>query len=108
MLFSEDAVLIDISFARSPLSLQLSRQVYCFTDALISTTATNVSGHACVNIGVCRMWIIPQQYSSRHNLPRMAIATLRHLLFIPSQLCRMIVILRQPFYSRNLLPFGAA
>ena len=56
------------------------------TDARIGTAATNVPGHRAVDVGVARFRIGCEQRVRAHDLPRLAIAALRHIQFEPSLL----------------------
>src|SRR2546425_482706 len=72
-------------------------------DARISSTPAYIAGHAVVNVVICRMGIFAQQHGRSHDLPRLAVAALRHVLGDPSLLQGAARSIREPFNGRDLL-----
>src|SRR5690349_4773621 len=72
-------------------------------NALIGPAAANVR-HGGVDIRVGRMRILGEQRSGRHDLARLAVAALRHVLLDPRLLHRLRAILREAFDGRHLFP----
>ena len=58
-------------------------------DARIGATATEITGHGIVNLGVGGIWAVTQQACGLHDLAGLAIAALRHLMRDPRGLHRM-------------------
>jgi hypothetical protein len=56
------------------------------TDARISAAAADIAGHGRINIAVAWIGIACQQARGGHDLPRLAIAALRHLQIDPGLL----------------------
>src|SRR5665213_4421031 len=58
-------------------------------DALVGSTATDVAAHGGVDVGVRRLGRRRQQGGGRHDLPRLAVAALRHVALDPGRLHRV-------------------
>src|SRR6266480_6415419 len=71
-------------------------------DALIGAAATDV-GHRGVDIGVGGMRILREQRRGSHDLPRLAVAALRHVLLDPRALHGVRAVLGQAFDRRDAL-----
>src|SRR5258708_16023042 len=54
-----------------------------FADPLIRTAAADISLHGNIDIGIGGLGFAFEQGNSPHDLPRLAVAALRHLLFYP-------------------------
>src|SRR5881296_3846950 len=65
-------------------------------DALVGAAATDV-GHGRVDIGVRGMRILREQRRGGHDLPRLAVAALRHVFLDPRALHRVRAVLGEPF-----------
>ena len=72
-------------------------------DALIGAAAADVAVHGGVDFRVRRLWRLGQKRGRRHQLARLAVAALRHLLGDPCDLQRVAGGGRQPFDRRDLL-----
>src|SRR2546422_5248812 len=71
-------------------------------DALVGAAATDV-GHRCVDVGVRGVRILREQRRGGHDLPRLAIAALRHVFLDPRALHRVRAVLGQAFDRRHAL-----
>src|SRR3989441_3806938 len=71
-------------------------------DALVGAAATDV-GHGRVDIGVRGMRILREQRRGGHDLPRLAVAALRHVLRDPCLLHRVRAVLGQAFDGGHAL-----
>src|SRR5881397_381877 len=65
-------------------------------DALVRAAATDV-GHRRVDVGVGGMRILREQRRGGHDLPRLAVAALRHVFLDPRALHRVRAVLGEPF-----------
>src|SRR5579872_4583091 len=45
-------------------------------DAVVATAAADVARHRRVDVGIARLWLLPEQCAGRHDLSRLAVATL--------------------------------
>ena len=66
-------------------------------DLVVRATAANVARHVRHDLRTRRRFVFRQKRRCLHDLPALAIATLRRLLNDPSFLQRVIAIVRQPF-----------
>src|ERR1700722_10357585 len=73
----------------------------------IRSAAPDVAGHRFVNVLVRGFWIFAQQYSGAHDLPRLAVAALRHFDFDPGFLQRMGCVGRNALDRGDFLALGA-
>src|SRR3989441_3249913 len=71
-------------------------------DALVRAAATDV-GHRRVDIGVRGMRILREQRRGSHDLPRLAVAALRHVFLDPRALHGVRAVLGQAFDRRDAL-----
>src|SRR6185369_3238209 len=71
-------------------------------DAAISAATAQVAAHGAVDIGIGRLRLFLQQSHGGHDLSRLAVAALRHLLGQPGLFDR--VVLRNPFDGDHLFP----
>jgi hypothetical protein len=72
-----------------------------FFDAGIGAAAANITHHGSVDFFVAGMRIGFEQRGGRHNLPGLAVATLRHINFEPGFLQGVIAVFRKPFDGGN-------
>src|SRR5258706_3767839 len=77
------------------------------TNALISPAAADVARHAKVDVVVRGTSLFTEQHSCSHDLSRLAITTLRHVLGNPRLLQRTSKLRQQTFDRNNLLSLGA-
>src|SRR5690348_3511569 len=75
-------------------------------DALVRAAATDV-GHRRVDVGVRGMRRFREQRRGRHDLPRLAVAALRHVFLDPGALHGVAAVGRQPFDRGDRLPGDA-
>src|SRR6266849_4895442 len=80
----------------SGLLRHVRRHVHAGADALIGAAAADV-GHRRVDVGVGGVRILLEQRTGRHDLPRLAVAALRHVELRPGLLHRVRARARQPF-----------
>src|SRR2546426_11207508 len=71
-------------------------------DALVGAAATDV-GHRRVDVGVGGVRILREQRRGGHDLPRLAVAALRHVFLDPRALHRVRAVLGQAFDRRHAL-----
>src|ERR1700681_150525 len=71
---------------------------------LVSSAPANVSAHSLVDIGVGRISGFVQECGRRHDLARLAVTALRHVLFYPRPLHGMAGVRRKAFDGRDVLP----
>src|SRR5206468_6572122 len=76
-------------------------EVNGFADPQIGSTATYVTVHCLVNIGIRWLRFAGQQRCGRHQLSRLAIPALRYIQFQPRLLQRMRSVGRQAFDRRD-------
>ena len=55
-------------------------------DAHVGRAAADVAGHRVVDVGIARMPVLREQRRRRHQLPRLAVAALRHVELLPRRL----------------------
>src|SRR5437667_814816 len=77
------------------------------SDALIGPAAADVAAHYIIYVGVGRLRILAQQHRGGHDLTRLAVSALRHILLDPRALQRMVEIGRKAFNRRDLFAGGA-
>jgi len=53
------------------------------SNALVSAATADISSHRCIDVGVGRTRCLRQQGGCRHDLPRLAVATLNHIQIKP-------------------------
>src|SRR5262249_15933812 len=75
-------------------------------DAAVGHTATEIAVHVVDDLLLGRIGILGQQSSGLHDLARLAVAALGHLLELPRDLQRMRLAAAQPFDGRDLLAGG--
>src|SRR6266702_557469 len=80
----------------APMSRSLGSVMDGGADPLVGAAATDI-GHGRVDVGVRGMRILCEQRSGGHDLPRLAIAALRHVFFDPRALHRVRAVFRQAF-----------
>src|SRR5574340_1735190 len=69
---------------------------------LIRAASTDISIHGIVNVRVAGMWLLGKQRRGGHDLPGLAIATLRNILFHPGFLYWMRRVRGQAFDCGDL------
>src|SRR5712691_5753184 len=94
----------------APISRLLRRAMDGGADPLVGAAAADV-GHRGVDIGVARAAVLGEQRRGSHDLPRLAVAALRHVLGDPGPLHPVAAARRQPLDRRGraavrLLPVG--
>jgi hypothetical protein len=72
-------------------------------DALVCTTATPVTHHRRIDIGIRRMGVLGKKGSPSHDLPGLTVAALDHVLCQPCFLQRVCAVWRQAFDRRDLM-----
>jgi hypothetical protein len=72
-------------------------------DPLVRAAAADISLHGNIDIGIAGFGIAPEQGDSAHDLSRLAVAALRHLLFHPGLLHGLRLFAIDAFYRRDLL-----
>src|SRR5688572_28981441 len=88
---------------RGPRRLDACGPLDRFANTYVSATAAQVALHRRVDLGVTRLRRSRQQRRRRHDLPRLAVATLRDVQFLPRRLHGMTPVGRQPLDRRHLL-----
>src|SRR5438874_4539691 len=83
--------------------LEFCCAVDCLADALVGSAAADVPAHEIVNFGIARTGLFSEQRCSRHDLPALAVTTLRHIDFHPGALHWMAAIGRKPFNCGDFL-----
>ena len=73
------------------------------TDPDEGSASANVSGHRLIDVFIGWIRFVFQQPGSRHDLSRLAVATLRHIFLHPCLLQRMFAIRGKPFYCGDAL-----
>lgn len=73
-------------------------------DAGVGPTATDIARLGRINVGHSGIRIASQQRSGAHDLARLAVPTLRHIMLVPSHLHGMRSIFGQPLNGCNRLP----
>src|SRR5712691_11747564 len=86
----------------SGLLRHVRRHVHAGADTLIGAAAADV-GHRRVDVGVGGVRILLEQRTGRHDLPRLAVAALRHVELRPGLLHRVRARARQPFDGDDLV-----
>src|SRR5882724_2841368 len=86
----------------APMSRSLRGAMDGGADALVGAAATDV-GHRRVDVGVRGMRILREQRRGGHDLPRLAVAALRHVFRDPRPLHRVRAVLGQAFDRRHAL-----
>src|SRR5438128_5982790 len=76
-------------------------------DPLIGPATADVAAHRLIDVGVGGPRILAQEYSGGHDLPRLAVTTLRHVLLDPGALQRMAEIGREALDRGDLFAGGA-
>src|SRR5690554_957866 len=76
---------------------------YGSLDSEISGTATNITVHGRFDFLIGWTGITFQQRSGIHNLPRLAVAALRHIVLQPRFLYGVIALIRESLNSGDLL-----
>ena len=66
-----------------------------FSNTRIGSAATYVAGHRLIDVFISGFGFVVQQHRRAHELPRLAIATLRNILFQPRSLQRITQIRRE-------------
>src|SRR5256885_7892148 len=74
-----------------------------FADALVSSAAADIAAHEVVDVGVAGVGLLGKQGHRGHDLPGLAIAALRNILFDPGLLHRMAAVGGKPFDGGDLL-----
>src|SRR6185295_796135 len=64
-------------------------------DARVGAAAAQIAGERLIDLGVARLRLLGEQRRRRHDLPRLAVATLRHRLLDPGALQRVRAVRRQ-------------
>ena len=77
-------------------------------DCAVRPAPADVAGHGVVDVRVRRPLAGRQQCDRRHDLPGLAVAALRNLLFHPGLLYRVTAIGREAFDRRDIRPLDAA
>ncbi len=72
-----------------------------FFNAQVRTTPADVAAHVGIDVGIGRLGILFQQGCRRHNLPGLAVTTLRYVVLQPSLLNGVIALDRQTFDGGN-------
>src|SRR5947199_1621669 len=75
-------------------------------DAQVGRAAAQVARHGGVDVRVGRLRVLGEERGGLHDLPRLAIAALGHLLGDPRDLQRVLALGVQPFDRRDLLASG--
>src|SRR5207245_4232537 len=81
--------------------LELRCAVNCLANPLVGSAAANVSAHKVINFGVSWTSFLGEQRGGRHDLPALAIATLRNIDFQPGLLHGMTAVDRQALDGGN-------
>src|SRR5260370_92779 len=58
----------------------------CSADALIRAASADVARHCAVDVLIARFWLLRQQVGGLHDLPALAVATLRNDQVLPRRL----------------------
>src|SRR5579884_3333873 len=87
-------------------SHRISRAMNGFADSVIGTATANIAAHDSVDLRIGRMRVVGKQNRGRHDLPGLAIATLRNLNRDPGVLQRVVMFGAETLDSDNLLPHG--
>ena len=75
----------------------------CSANVVISAATTDVAGHGRVDVRVAGLRILGQQRGRTHDLARLAVTALRHVVLQPSLLNRVIRMRRKTFDGLHLL-----
>ena len=81
--------------------------MYSLADALIRPAAADIARHRVIDLGVGWIRIFAQQDGGGHDLPRLAVAALRHVLGDPGPLQGVAEIVRETLNSRDFFARGA-
>src|SRR6476661_7533322 len=71
-------------------------------DADVGCAAAQVAGHGKVDVAVARPLDLLEQSGRRHDLPRLTVSALRHILGDPRRLDRVSLATGQSFDGRDL------
>src|SRR5262249_40673269 len=74
-----------------------------FSNSRIGSAAAQITAHGLIDVRIGGICLAREQRSGRHNLPRLAVAALRHIDFDPSPLHRMTHIRRKAFDRLDVL-----
>src|SRR4051812_33423513 len=77
------------------------------SNARVGSAATDIAPHADIDFFISGIRPFPEQHRRSHDLSRLAIAALRHILADPGLLQGMRKLRREPFDGDDLLAFGA-
>src|SRR5436190_18526942 len=75
-------------------------------DAAVGSAAANVAGHGVIDIRVRWLWIFRKQCRRAHDLARLAVAALRHVLGDPGLLHGFADVTRADLFDRGHLLAG--
>src|SRR5471032_67760 len=79
------------------------RRVDGGADAVVGAAAADVAAHGVLDVGVAGIFIRVQQGGGAHQLARLAVAALRHVVRDPGLLQRVRIVLRQRLDGGDLL-----